>query len=321
MKMNSSKMLFMFMMTISMLMTISSNNILFSWMSMEINLISFIPMLTESKKLKDETMKYLIIQSTSSSLMLMSILMNSILETPLEMSIMMLMSMLMKMGMMPTHLWMPSLMQKISWNKCLIMSTIQKIIPTTIMCQTINFEMMLIPMIISLILSPISGMKQLSTKKMMAYSSISNSPWMISSMLMSKQQFMYFMLIYSTINWMLMSTFNKLNMMYMNQLKKMNKLQKINLISKILSISGMPPMLGFFPKWMIIQTMIIKSMIVSISMILSSMMSMFMYMKMTSTTILNMSTKKKNLISMKSNIMFSIINMMGIPLSMILKMY
>nr|YP_010990565.1 NADH dehydrogenase subunit 2 [Kodaianella bicinctifrons]WOW98879.1 NADH dehydrogenase subunit 2 [Kodaianella bicinctifrons] len=319
MKTNLTKMTMMSIMITTIIMVTSSNNILFSWMSMEINLISFLPILTESKKMTDQPMKYFIVQSLSSSTMLMSILMNSIIESPLNESIILMTSMLMKMGMMPFHLWMPNLMQSMTWMNCFIMSTMQKISPTILISQTMNFHIMMYPMILSLIASPISTINQLSTKKIMAYSSISNSPWMIMSMMISKTKFIMFMIIYSMITVMIMKSMKKMNFMFINQsLNKSNK-KKLSMIINILSMSGMPPMLGFVPKWIILQSMINISIMMVSSMIISSILSMFIYMKMISTMMMTASTTKKTKkeIAEKENNMT--INLLTLPLMVLFK--
>nr|UVV36449.1 NADH dehydrogenase subunit 2 [Nogodinidae sp.] len=321
MKMNLTKMSMLMMMIMSTMMILSSNNMLFSWMSMEINLIVFMPLITKSKKMTDQSMKYFIVQSLSSSMMLMSMLINSTIEYPINSSIMLMTSMLMKTGMIPFHLWMISMMQSMTWENCLLFSTWQKIAPTIMMSQIMSMKSMMLPMILSLLYAPISAMKQLSTKKIMAYSSISNSTWMILSAMMSKMMFMMFMWLYSMLNMILMKTFKMKNIMFINQMNKMNtKNSKMSMIMNMMSISGMPPLAGFFPKWMILQTMSSISMTMSTSMIISSMMSTFIYMKMTSIIVMESSTKKKSLKKEKMLIETSItLNMLGMPAFLILK--
>nr|YP_010235782.1 NADH dehydrogenase subunit 2 [Bambusicaliscelis flavus]QTD82400.1 NADH dehydrogenase subunit 2 [Bambusicaliscelis flavus] len=294
MLMNSSKMIFMKMMVISTIMMMSSMNLMFSWISMELNLISFIPILTKSKKMKDQSMKYFIIQSLSSSMLLIAMMINSKIESPINLSIMITASMLMKMGLMPFHLWLPSIMQSMSWKKCMIMNTWQKISPTILICQLISIKEMILPMMISLIFSPISMFKTLSTKKIMAFSSISNTPWMMMSMMISKNMFFMFFMIYSMINMMLMNNFKKLNINFINQMMEKNKTMKINLMVNFLSMSGFPPTIGFLMKWMILQKMMELSKFMSMMMILSSLISSFIYMKMTISIFLMMNFKKKN---------------------------
>nr|AZZ89058.1 NADH dehydrogenase subunit 2 [Plectoderini sp. SX-2018] len=317
---NMTNMNFLMIMMISTMMVLSSNNIMFSWMSMEINFIAFLPMLNKSKKINDQTMKYLIIQSTSSSLMLMSILTNSYLNWNMENSLLLMTSMMMKMGMMPFHMWMPNMMQMMSWENCIIFSTWQKIAPMILISQMIKMNTIMPIMCLNLLMSPMTGLKQTSMKKIMAYSSISNSPWMITATKSSKLQSLYFFMTYSMLTFAAMNLFKKNNLMFLNQLKQLNHMQKMVMLMTILSMSGMPPLLGFFPKWMVIQSMTTMSIQMSMSMIISSMLSTFMYMKMIYPTMTNFFTSKKTKIKQKTTLMHISLNLMGIPSMMILKM-
>nr|AZZ89032.1 NADH dehydrogenase subunit 2 [Achilidae gen. 1 sp. n. 1 SX-2018] len=320
MKMNMTNMMFLTIMMTSTIMVISSNNMLFSWTSMEINFISFLPILNKSKKISDQTMKYLIIQSLSSSLMLMAMMMNSTMNNKTECSMLLMASMMMKTGMMPLHLWMPSLMQMMSWENCMIFSTWQKVAPTILLSQMIQMKFMIPIFHLNLLISPITGVKQTSTKKMMAYSSISNSPWMIMATKMSKLQSIYFFSIYSMLMMTMTKSMKKNNMNFMNQLKHLNSSQKFLLMSTMLSISGMPPLMGFFPKWMIMQSMTLMSTQMTISLLLSSIISTFMYMKMIYPTMMEMYLNKKTKLMSKQNLIKVSLNLMGIPMTMILKM-
>nr|YP_010235808.1 NADH dehydrogenase subunit 2 [Youtuus strigatus]QTD82426.1 NADH dehydrogenase subunit 2 [Youtuus strigatus] len=319
MLMNSTKTMFLMIMIISTTMMLSSSNILFSWMSMEINLIVFLPLISKSKKMKDQIMKYFIIQSLSSSILLLSIILKFKVEPPMNFELMTMTSLMMKTGMIPFHFWLPTMMEKLSWENCMIMNTWQKISPTIMFCQMIKFNMLIIPMIISLMMGTISMMKNSSMKKILAFSSIYNSPWMILSMLISKSMFLLFFTSYSMINIMLMNKLKKNNMIYMNQMNKKNSIMKFSIMINLISMSGMPPMLGFFPKWMILTKINEMSIMMSIFMILSSMISTFIYLKMISPMFLLQMTKKKMNKSKKSNQMELTINFLGTMMFMILK--
>nr|YP_011014810.1 NADH dehydrogenase subunit 2 [Gergithoides gibbosus]WQB38491.1 NADH dehydrogenase subunit 2 [Gergithoides gibbosus] len=319
MKINMSKTLFLMVMMITVMMMMSSNNIMILWMSMEINMISFLPILTKSKKSMDQPMKYFIIQSVSSSIMLMSTMLNTMTELPLDSSLVLMTSMLMKMGMMPFHLWLPSTMQKITWENCMILSTIQKIPPVLILNQIIKFKMMILPMVLSSILGSIAAINQVSFKKIMAYSSISNSTWMISSIFFSKQMFLVFMMVYSMLTITIMKKMKTENIMYMNQMNTMKKDSKLNFTINMMSLSGIPPLLGFLPKWFILQNMIQFSSFMSIVMILSSCISTFIYMKIASMMMIEMTITKK---MKKEKSMYNIsmmMNLTGIPMMIMLK--
>nr|YP_010990539.1 NADH dehydrogenase subunit 2 [Zanna robusticephalica]WOW98853.1 NADH dehydrogenase subunit 2 [Zanna robusticephalica] len=280
MKMNYTKFSLLTTMMLSILWCCSSNNLLSTWISMEINLICFLPMMKKSKKMNEQLMKYLIIQSVSSSTMLMSMMISTMMETTIKESILMTTSMLTKMGMMPFHLWMPNIMQMLSWNMCIMMNTIQKIIPTIMISQCSSLKIMILPMIMSMIFSPIVGMKQTTTKKLMAYSSISNSPLLILALNNSTKQFLLLFLIYSTMNITMMMIFKKNNINSINQMYQKSKLTKLSILLTSLSMSGMPPTSGFMIKWMIIQSTMNFSISMVITIIMSSILSTYMYINM-----------------------------------------
>nr|QPN48670.1 NADH dehydrogenase subunit 2 [Lycorma delicatula] len=320
MKMNLSKMMFIMTMTMSIMMTMSSNSMMFSWMSMEINLISFLPLLKKSNKMNEQSMKYLIIQSMSSSIMMTSMIINAIINCPINESILMMMSILMKMGMIPFHLWVPSIMQMMSWEMCMMMMTMQKMIPTIIATQMTSIKLMMMSMIMSMIMAPISGMKQTSLKKLMAYSSISNSPVMIFSLMISKQQFIFLLIMYTTINLTMMNTFKKNNINFFNQINNQTNLTKMSLMISSLSMSGMPPTLGFLMKWMIMKSTICMTPMIPLIMLISSILSTFMYLNMMIPTMTKSNKLKMKKLMKKESIIPIILNLMGIPMMMIFKL-
>nr|YP_010381592.1 NADH dehydrogenase subunit 2 [Neosymplana vittatum]UDL71967.1 NADH dehydrogenase subunit 2 [Neosymplana vittatum] len=311
MLMNSTKLMFMMIIITSVIMVYSSSSFFMSWMSMEMNLIAFLPVITKSKKMKDQSMKYFIIQNISSSTLLLSVILNLKFETPINFEKFIIISLMMKMGMMPFHLWMINLMEKLSWMNCFLMNSIQKMSPMLIIPQMINFKLFLLPMTISLLFAPIAMMKMNSMKKLIGYSSIYNSPWMIVSIYISKKLFVLFFFIYSTLNLLLMKKMKMNNMMFLNQMTEKSTMTKMNLMINFISISGMPPTMGFFPKWMILMKLNEISWIISMMMLFSSFISTFIYMKMISSIMMNQTTKKKFFKMKKINELEILINIMG----------
>nr|YP_010381618.1 NADH dehydrogenase subunit 2 [Symplanella brevicephala]UDL71993.1 NADH dehydrogenase subunit 2 [Symplanella brevicephala] len=311
MLMNSSKMMMLTIMTLSTLMSYSSSSFLMSWMSMEINLIMFLPLTSKSKKMKDQSMKFFIIQNLSSTILLLAMILNLKIETPINFEKLMMISLMMKMGLIPFHLWMFSFMEKLNWMNCFMMNTIQKLTPMLITSQMISFKETILPMILSLIFAPIIMLKMNSMKKILTCSSIYNSPWMISSIFLSKNLFIMFFLIYSMLNYCLMKKLETQNMMFLNQINEKNSLTKMNLIVNMISISGMPPTLGFFPKWMILIKMNEISIFISSAMMISAFISTFIYLKLSSSIMMNQTTKKKFMKTKKMMEIELIVNTIG----------
>nr|YP_010274405.1 NADH dehydrogenase subunit 2 [Pochazia guttifera]UJT96849.1 NADH dehydrogenase subunit 2 [Pochazia guttifera] len=321
MKINLTKMMMLLTMFLSIMTALSTSSMLMIWTMMEINLMSFLPIMTKSKSMKDQPMKYFIVQSLASSIMLMSMLMNSMTETPLGSSIMLMSSLLMKMGLLPFHMWVPMIMKPMTWENCFILMTMQKIVPTIIMSQMVGLKLMLMPMCLTMVMAPIMAIKQMSMKTIMAYSSISNSPWMIMSLMNSKSQFVTFFSIYTVINMMIIKKMKIMNFMFLNQVKTQSNPNKMSIIVNILSMSGMPPMIGFFPKWMILQSTMNFSLVIAMSMVTSSILSTFIYMKMISPILMITSMSKKTTMKKKWTENDLVVNTTGTILCLMMKSF
>nr|QBZ38082.1 NADH dehydrogenase subunit 2 [Bambusiphaga maculata] len=311
MKLNSSNMMCLMFMILSTAMSLMANNWLFMWILMEVNLFMFIPLMSKNK-INDQSIKYFIIQSFSSHLLIFSILMTSIFMTPSKSSMLVLASLLIKIGMAPFHTWMPEIMTKLMWNECFLLTSLLKITPMILINKMLTFKMTLIPMVMSLILGSVSGFNQLSMKKLMAFSSIFNLSWMLSAFYLSKKILILFLIIYSTLNFKIMSFFKKMNIFYKNQINYLEFYKKLKINLSILSLMGLPPLMGFFPKWMILKEIAPKSIFLMLIMILTSLASMFMYVQINSFSLSNLTMKKKSFTNNKLKY-FQLINLIFIP--------
>nr|UZZ43662.1 NADH dehydrogenase subunit 2 [Micrasema sp. XG-2021] len=290
---NLTKMLFMFMMIMSTLFTLSSNSFMNMWMGMEINLISFIPlMVNKFNNLSSQSMmKYFLIQSISSINFLFSSITITYLNkwfynlNYLNLLILMILnlSLLMKMGAAPFHFWFPKTMKGLTWINCLILSTWQKIIPMIILYNSCLMKIIFLSCIMSALIGSIMGLNQTSLILLMSYSSINHISWMLISLMMNFNLWMIYFFIYSFINFILMITFNKIKIFNLNQIF-LNKMNLINyfILLNLLSLGGLPPFLGFLSKWMVINFLINKFMyMLSILLVMTSLINLFFYIRMT----------------------------------------
>nr|YP_010709603.1 NADH dehydrogenase subunit 2 [Sosibia ovata]WCS40818.1 NADH dehydrogenase subunit 2 [Sosibia ovata] len=257
----STNMLFTLIMLLSVPISISSNSWFIVWMGMEINMMSFIPLVMEQKNMlsKEAALTYFLVQTIASMLLIMSFIIMSIKDlNNHNLGTLLLMSSLMiKSGMTPFHFWMPKMMEGLNWNKCFILMTWQKLIPLMMMSNIIKINMItLTAMLMSIIVGAIGGLNQTSLRKMMAYSSISNNGWMMMAMLMSEYMWMIYFIMYSIMTYIMTTSMNEYMNFHMNQIMSMNEstTKKLMIMVNMLSISGLPPMMGFMPKWLIIQT-------------------------------------------------------------------
>nr|BDQ44421.1 NADH dehydrogenase subunit 2 [Amynthas tokioensis] len=293
----------------STLMAMSSTNWMFLWASMELNLLSFIPILMSSKLNQEVegSIKYFLAQALGSALLLTSSIMlwSPYSIWPSTMPLILMVSLLLKLGSAPCHFWYPSVMASISWVSCTILSSWQKLAPLTILVffttQTLK---PIIPLMAGLnaLLGGIMGMNQSQLRTIMAYSSIGHLGWMLSFMLMDKPLMtMLYFSIYCSLIIPLFMIMNSLNLMATKQLSKISMISPTTqfMVSILLiSLAGLPPLTGFMPKLLAITMLASLNSTLIMILIMGSLMNLFFYLNiiinmMMFTQNMNMNTMKK----------------------------
>nr|QEE94411.1 NADH dehydrogenase subunit 2 [Toxorhynchites sp. CL-2019]UPX88075.1 NADH dehydrogenase subunit 2 [Aedeomyia squamipennis] len=247
--------------------TISSNSWLGVWMGLEINLLSFIPLMNESKKnmlMSESSLKYFLIQAYASSILLFSILLlllfnfNFIFNNEF-INLMIFSTLALKSGIAPFHFWFPEVMEGLNWINNLILMTWQKIAPLMLISYNTNYNFMFFFIFLSMFIGALGGLNQTSLRKLMAFSSINHLSWMLMAMMYNEFLWMTYFIIYFFLSFSIVSIFNNFKLYHFNQiynLPLMNPIIKFMIFINLLSLGGLPPFLGFFPKWIIIENLI-----------------------------------------------------------------
>nr|YP_010417713.1 NADH dehydrogenase subunit 2 [Junonia zonalis]ARR27651.1 NADH dehydrogenase subunit 2 [Junonia vestina vestina]USF17456.1 NADH dehydrogenase subunit 2 [Junonia evarete occidentalis]USF17469.1 NADH dehydrogenase subunit 2 [Junonia evarete fuscescens]USF17872.1 NADH dehydrogenase subunit 2 [Junonia zonalis] len=327
---NSNKMFFLFIVFFSTLISISANSWLGCWIGLEINLLSFIPLMSNPNNLlnSEASLKYFLTQSIASINFLFSILLNLFLLKNFFMnnilSILIDSSLLMKMGSIPFHFWFPNIMEGLSWFNCFILMTWQKISPMILLSYYMNLKFLFLIMIFNVLIGTISSFNQTSLRKLMAFSSINNLGWMLSALSISENLWMLYFLLYSLFISIMCFLFYIINVFYVNQLFNLNLnfSIKFSILINFLSLGGLPPFLGFFPKWMIINYLLYNNLfIISFIFTMSSLIMLFIYIRIIYSSFMFYSIKLKwYKIFIKNNFMIfinisSFISLLGMIIS------
>nr|AUW38583.1 NADH dehydrogenase subunit 2 [Eurygaster testudinaria] len=323
--MYKSKSMFLIIMMTGTILTLSSNNWVSMWMGLEINMMAFIPLISNKNKSSSQAMMiYLLTQSISSMILMFSIIMLHLMEMELFNNLM-LISLLIKLGAAPFHMWLPEIMTKMSWSSSAVLMTWQKLAPLD-MINSLSYsnKIMYTSIMLSVMVGALGGLNQLSMRKIMGYSSINHLGWMMSMSKM-KNNWMIYLIVYSMMVMMLCWMFHQYNMIHINQMNSldMTMTEKMNYFMAMMSLGGLPPFLGFLPKWMVIQTMINSEMyLMLLTMVMFSLLSLYYYMRMMTGMMMNFSAGNK-WISIKSNNymtpMMMLLNM-SLPLIMIMNL-
>nr|UGN61680.1 NADH dehydrogenase subunit 2 [Cryptocercus sp. 2 ZQW-2021c] len=323
---NPTKVLLMLTMMSGILISMSSNSWIGAWMGLEINLMSFIPLMSNNKNTytTESSLKYFIIQAMSSSFLLFIIMMKVMMEDMFTMennniSTMIIMTpLLLKSGAAPFHWWFPSVMEGMSWTNCLLLMTTQKMAPMMLisyMMKMNSFSSIII--LTSTIVGAIGGLNQLSIRKILTYSSINHTGWMLAALMINENMWIMYFMIYSLLTMTIVMIVKPFNTSFINQTLLMNKemnTMKFMMFTTLLSMGGLPPFLGFLPKWIIIQMMIINNMyIIMTMMVVMSLMTLYFYLRISYSSFMmlhiepkwNISYFKNNKFMMYTSMMFS----------------
>nr|ADU55045.1 NADH dehydrogenase subunit 2 [Dosidicus gigas] len=308
-----SNFLFILIMIMGTLFSLSSSHWLTMWMGLEINLMGFLPLMNiKGKTLEAEaSMKYFIIQSMSSSILIISsvLMYNNTLSwysmfTDSTFSLMIILSLVLKLGGAPLHFWMPSIAKQMSWSILFMMLTWQKLAPL-LMLSLVNSNLMVVMLIsmASTIVGSIMALNQTNIQLIMTYSSISHLGWMLSMITINSSLTMMYFFNYIMISMPLM---NMLGMTLGNHLFMLTQQTKMNNmipISLILSLGGLPPLLGFMSKLIILISLIeMKLMMLAMFMFVGTLISLYFYLNM---SLMLMIKSYKNLHSNTTNKMYN----------------
>nr|URX53319.1 NADH dehydrogenase subunit 2 [Calcaritermes nearcticus] len=271
------------------LVSISSNSWLGAWMGLEINLMSFIPLMSSQDDLftTEASLKYFIIQALASSVLLFLVIMKALMNQPhslTDLSPYMIMTpLLLKMGAAPLHWWFPSVMEGLSWMNNLLLMTAQKMAPMILTSYLMKMNTLTFMIILaSVIVGSLGGMNQTSLRKILTYSSINHTGWMLTAMLEGINLWTVYFTVYLILTSTMTITAKSFNISFINQTMTTAKSTAIKLLlfTTLLSLGGLPPFIGFLPKWMVIQMLIANNLsFVMTVMVVASLTTLYYYLR------------------------------------------
>lgn len=274
------------------LITLSRSNWLYLWIGIELNLLSFIPLISNSSNLQETEarVKYFITQAIGRGLILTTgiIRINPIVFDKIEYIIITIFisSMIIKLGITPYHQWLPHVIRCIPWKICIILATWQKIGPIIILVIIIpnNISSLIILLAVSsTIVGGLGGINQSQLRSLLAYSSIGHIGWILITTQCSTNIFVIYFTVYIVITCRIIGLLMRGNVIKskINSLIINNTSTFIIVILIIFRLGGLPPLLGFFPKWIIINRLSVQNIILTaIILITGSLINLFYYFNM-----------------------------------------
>nr|YP_009250597.1 NADH dehydrogenase subunit 2 [Heterotermes crinitus]AMX22926.1 NADH dehydrogenase subunit 2 [Heterotermes crinitus] len=306
---NSTKILLLITLVSGMLVSVSSNSWIGAWMGLEVNLMSFIPLMSNIKNMynTEASLKYFIVQVLASATLLFMVVMKTVTEdlftitnvsVPSYTPMIICTPLLLKSGAAPFHWWFPGVMEGLSWENCGLLMTIQKAAPMMLMSYLIEANAFALSIILaSTIVGAIGGLNQTSMRKILTYSSINHTGWMLMALITGDNMWTMYFATYSTLVMTVLSVIKLSSVSFINQIPMTNsstKLMKFMMFTSLLSLGGLPPFLGFLPKWLIIQAMATNGLMpVATGMVVTSLITLYYYLKISYSSFMILSTEPK----------------------------
>nr|AAU09898.1 NADH dehydrogenase subunit 2 [Passerculus sandwichensis] len=277
--------------------TISSNHWIMAWMGLEINTLAILPLISKSHHPRaiEAATKYFLTQATASALVLFSSMTNAwqtgqwdITQLTHPMSCLILTSAVaMKLGLVPFHFWFPEVLQGSPMITGLLLSTLMKLPPITLLYMTspsLDPTLLTTLAILSVALGGWMGLNQTQIRKILAFSSISHLGWMAIIIVYNPKLTLLNFCLYTVMTAAVFLTLNTIKVLKLTTLMTAwTKTPSLNavLLLTLLSLAGLPPLTGFLPKWLIIQELTKQDMAPAATLIsLLSLLSLFFYLRL-----------------------------------------
>nr|ACN77949.1 NADH dehydrogenase subunit 2 [Notharchus macrorhynchos]ACN77950.1 NADH dehydrogenase subunit 2 [Notharchus macrorhynchos] len=275
----------------------SSNHWMMIWAGLEINTLAIIPMISKSHHPRaiEAAIKYFLVQATASTLILFSSSINAwatgqwdITQLTNQTACTLLTSAIaMKLGLVPFHFWFPEVLQGSPLITALLLSTMMKLPPITILLLTsasLSPLLLTIMALSSAALGGWMGLNQTQIRKILAFSSISHLGWMSTIIIYSPKLTLLTFYLYSIITAAIFLSINSNKALKLSTtMISWTKTPALNaaMMLALLSLAGLPPLAGFLPKWLIIQELTKQEMTTTATIIaMLSLLNLFFYLRL-----------------------------------------
>nr|AER58939.1 NADH dehydrogenase subunit 2 [Asthenes pyrrholeuca] len=277
--------------------TISSNHWAMAWTGLEINTLAILPLISKPHHPRaiEATTKYFLAQAAASTLLLFSSTTNALFTGQWDITqlthpiscLLMTTAISIKLGLVPFHFWFPEVLQGSSLSTGLLLATIMKFPPITLILLTspsLNHTLLTIMAVSSAALGGWAGLNQTQTRKVLAFSSISHLGWMTIIIIYNPKLTLITFYLYCLMTAAIFLTLKITKILKLSSMMTAwTKIPSLSatLMLALLSLAGLPPLTGFLPKWLIIQELTKQEMSSTATIIaLLSLLGLFFYLRL-----------------------------------------
>nr|YP_008757886.1 NADH dehydrogenase subunit 2 [Protobothrops cornutus]AGS43700.1 NADH dehydrogenase subunit 2 [Protobothrops cornutus] len=271
---------------------------LMAWVCLEINTLSMMPIISKPNhpRATEATTKYFLTQTLASMTILFATTMNALNTSNWEIALttenttmkIITLALMMKMAAAPFHFWLPEVAQGATTLTALVILTWQKIAPLSILMMNhnnTNLSILSLSAILSVLWGGVGGLNQTQLRKLLAFSSIAHTGWILATITMAPNISILTFLIYTMTTipiFLALSTSSTTTIKDMGTMWTTSPHLMLITLLTILSLAGLPPLTGFMPKWLILNKMTTLNLTTEATlMAMSSLPSLYVYIRLT----------------------------------------
>lgn len=243
------------------------------WLGLEINIMSFLVLAYKRGRIIsiESCLKYFFIQSLGSVLLIGSFYLRYNLIAGIASIVVAY-----KVGAGPFFYWFPSVCSGLRWSSCYLLMVFQRVLPLALIIIFIHWTIWIIIMI-SLLVGVVGSFNQRNIKQLLAYSSVHHLGWIFIIGIKSNIDWIIYLIIYglillSVVVLLLNNEIVDLSIIYISE-------NKVWFILRILRIAGIPPLLGFYLKWIALVNIIGFGILYLIILVMVSVVILYVYMR------------------------------------------
>lgn len=246
---------YIFILVVCVLASMRSNSLTIQWICLEVNIISIIPLFINQGGVKNNSLavKYFISQRAASVWLITRYLLSSI--SPIF-NFFIQLALLFKLGVAPFQGWLISLLLSLNYYILFITLSIQKIIPLIIFKECYLRANILIASSLITLFVVVGLIPNIVIFHYLVFSSsLVNSFWILLT-IKFRGLWLEFIIIYSIILLVLLILLAKLNVYKVSDLSIVTTHGSLLLSLRLINLGGIPPILGFFLKLIIMKVLV-----------------------------------------------------------------
>lgn len=283
------------------------------WIGLEINIISFLILIYRRYSLRviESCLKYFFIQSLGSALLIRIFYLNNYMIGGISFLILRF-----KIGAGPFFYWFPSICSGIEWRSCLILIIFQKILPLLLIGIFIHWILWYV-VIIRLFIGILGSFNQRNIKQLIAYSSIHHLGWILLIIERGEIRWILYLFVYGLV------LFRVVGLLIIDDVVDFSIIfsskNRTIFIIGILRIAGIPPLLGFFLKWIALVKIIEVNILYLIILIVVSIVILYIYIRIVYNIFIGGGTERcEDFVLFRKNSNIEVMSIIGIVAGIII---